>query len=230
MTMIGTIPVTGAVTTMEKPQTTAMALDRIIVLVPESGAYGMELAQRIWALAEPCALKVLFLCAPRSGSAHETALQLRLITLASQIRSERVEVDTSIEQGTNWVQAVKRHWQPRDIVICCAEQTIPTLSHGPQPLWQMLEDCLGIPVYVLSGLYFEERRLPSGNSRGSTRGLAQRVSAGAGRWLAPLAIIAALIFLEVHLDSLTASLTHILLLLAFTLTELGILAAWSLFS
>jgi len=199
-------------------QTTRMEVRRLIVLVPDQGADGNSLAQQVWTLAAPCQLQVFFLCAPESDAFQESAIYLRLITLASQIRSEQVQVDTCIEPNLNWMEAVWRHWQPGDIVLCCAEQTYKTATHGRQPLYQVLENALGVPVFVLEGVYAREA---AGDAQHSWT---------IARWLVPLILIAVFFFVEARIDSVTAGLTHTLVLVAFAIAEIGLLAAWSLFT
>ena len=199
-------------------QTTRMDVRRLIVLVPDQGTDGNSLAQQVWTLAAPCQLQVFFLCAPESDAFQESAIYLRLITLASQIRNDQVQVDTCIESGLNWVQAVSRHWKPGDIVICCAEQTIKTASHGRQPLWQILEHTLGVPVFVLQGMYARESVD------------APQHSWGIARWLVAIILIALFFFVETQIDSVAAGFTRTLTLVVFAIAEVGLLAAWSLFT
>jgi hypothetical protein len=199
-------------------QTTRMDVRRLIVLVPDQGADGNSLAQQVWTLAAPCQLPVLFLCAPESDAFQESAVYLRLITLASQIRNDQVQVDTCIESGLNWAQAVSHHWEPGDIVICCAEQTYKTATHGRQPLWQMLEYTLGVPVFVLEGVYARESVSDSQHGW------------NVARWLVSLILIALFFFVETRIDSATAGLARTLILVVFAIAEVGLLAAWSLFT
>jgi hypothetical protein len=199
-------------------QKTSMEVRRLIVLVPDQGADGISLAQRVWALAAPCELQVLFLCAPEAAAFQESTIYLRLITLASQIRSDQVQVETCIEPALNWMQAVAHHWQPGDIVICCAEQKMNTVSHGRQPLSQVLEQILGVPVFVLEGMYAKEEAN------------APQHLGGIARWLIPVIIIGIFFFVETRVDSLTAGLAHTLILATIAVAEVGLLAAWSLFT
>jgi hypothetical protein len=199
-------------------ETTKMELSRLIVLVPAEGAYGIELARRIWALAGPCELKVLFLCVLGQDLHNESAVRLRLSTLASQIRYDRVEVETHIDPALTWIEAVGRNWQPGDIVICCAEQMIRTEFYGNQPLCQVLEQTLDVPVFVLTGLYSQQPEpVPDKYWRIT-------------RWLIPIAIVIGFFYVESHVDSVTLGLAHTLLLTAVALAEIGLLAAWSLFT
>lgn len=197
-------------------KSTRMEVGRLVVLVPDRDTYGIELARRVWALAEPCELKVLLLCVPGQGASQEPTILLRLITLASQVRSERVQVDTCIEHGMSWSAAVSRHWHSGDLVICCAEQTVHTRGHGMQPLWQVLEYALGAPVFVLTGLY--ARHAAETTPRFGTY----------ARWIVPLIMISILVLTETHMDSLATGFLHTLALIGIGLAEMCLLALWSL--
>ncbi len=200
-------------------QSTRMEVSRLVVLVPDHDTYGIELARRVWALAEPCGLEVLFLCVPGPSASQESAIQLRLITLASQVRSERVPVDTRIESGVSWSAAVSRHWRPGDLVLCCAEQTVQTRERGMQPLWRVLECALGTPVFVLTGLYAEQ----AAGAPDPLESLRPLV-----RWVILLLIIGVFLVAEVRVDSVTTGLSHTLALIAMGLAELGLIALWCL--
>ena len=199
-------------------QTTSVEVKRLIVLVPEQGAYGIELAKRIWFLAEPCELRVMFLCVLESRLAQESAVRLRLATLSALIRDETIQVETQIEAHQTWVEAVWRVWTPGDIVICCAEQQATTRTHGDLPLSQIIEDILGVPVYVLPGLYAAK---PAAT---------QPASRAARRWLALLLIIAGIYAIEKQMVGITFDLAHLFFLAVIALTEVGLLAAWALFT
>ncbi len=201
-------------------QATRMEVSRLVVLVPDHDTYGIELARRVWALAEPCELGVLFLCVPGTGATQESATLLRLITLASQVRSEKIQVDTCIERNVSWSAAVSRHWQPGDLVLCCAEQTVQTRGRGMQPLWQVLEFALGTPVFVLTGLYGDQITQPA-------RATANPLGSYA-RWLIPLLMIGIFFFAQAQLDGLTTGLTHTLALVTLALVELTLLTLWAL--
>ena len=200
---------------------TRMELRRLIILAPAEGAYGIELARQIWALAGPCELQVLFLCVLVQGLMElhdESAVRLRLITLASQIRNDHIDVETHIEPRLTWIEAVAHTWRPGDIVICCAEQRVRTPLYGQQPLSQVLEQAFDIPVFVLTGLYMQQQEPPPNKYWRITR------------WLIPIAIVIGFFYVETHVDSITVGLAHTLLLTAVALAEIGLLAAWSLFT
>lgn len=196
-----------------------LEVNRLLVLVPDEGADGNELARQVWALAAPCELPVLFVCALGAHVNRESAMRLRMATLASMIRDDRVDVSTEVVSRTSWVATVHRLWQPGDLVLCCAEQTVQTLASGRQPLCQVLDFALEIPVFVLTGLYTAPPGLkPSGND------IAGRVF----YWAVFVAIVVVFFYVEAQIDQQLAGLARTLLLLAIGLVEIGVIAAWGM--
>lgn len=198
-----------------------MTVDRLIVLVPSQGADGVELARRIWALASPCELRVVLLCAIDADANRESAARLRLATLASLIRDDRVEVTTHVLTTRSWVQAVRRHYQSGDVVICCAEQTILTVANGRQPVWRVIQWVLDLPVYVLPGMY-SEARTPETH--------AEPMAARIWRWLAFIAIVAGFFLVEAQIDLLTYGAAQLVLFMFVAVVALGLIAIWNSFA
>jgi hypothetical protein len=197
-------------------ETTRVEVSRLIVLVPDHGVYGMELARRIWSLAAPCELKVLFLCALETETAQESAMRLRLATLGALIRDEKIQVETHIVTQQTWVEAVWHVWQPGDIVICCAEHRIATRIQGDLPLSQMIEYILEVPTYVLPGMYAADPAKTTATTR------------SVSRWLALLLIIASFYFIEKQVAGISLDLAHLFFLAVIALAGVGLLAAWAL--
>jgi hypothetical protein len=194
---------------------------RIVVLVPSQGVDQIALARKVWALAAPPPLKVIFLGVERRASQQDTGLRLRLITLASMTRDEQVEVETHIEPGGNWVRAVRRVWQPGDIVIGHEGQRVWLPGYGAQPLNQVIEAALGIPVFMLTGVYSGER---------STLDWSVAFFRRAPRLLLrtlPLFIICAFLYMQVRIDLTTAGFMRTTLLAFVAVTALGLLGAWA---
>ena len=192
---------------------------RLVVLVPDHGADGNELAHRVWELAAPCELRVLFICALGADGSRESAMRLRLATLAALIRDDRIEVTTQVVLHQNWVTAVRRSCQPGDLVLCCSEQTIPTTACGRQPLCQILEFTLELPVFVLTGLYSEPPEFMT-----PAHDIAEQIP----NWavLAGLAVV--FILAAMQIDQQAAGFARTLLLLVAGLVELGVIVVWGM--
>lgn len=121
---------------------------RLVVLVFDAEDAEMELARRIWLLASPRGLDVLYLSLNEDPS-EEPLARRRLATLAALTRDARTRVETMLLFDHDWRVAVRRLAQPQDIVICSSEQTVPMRGHKRQSLDQALACELQVPVVVL---------------------------------------------------------------------------------
>jgi hypothetical protein len=127
--------------------------ERLVVLVPEKELDENELARRIWGMAAPGALEVLLL-SMYNEPGTEAYLRLRLVTMASLIREERVQVGISLLTAKNWIEAVRQVWQPGDLLVCLQGlRDSGWLKQGPD-LAKQLSDSLALPVYAMSGFRF----------------------------------------------------------------------------
>ncbi|HEY3342924.1 MAG TPA: hypothetical protein VGK81_12935, partial [Anaerolineae bacterium] len=209
--LTSTRPIDGAVNAQR------LEVNRLIVLVPDQGADGNELARQVWQLAAPCELPVLFVCALGAEGCRESAVRLRMATMAALIRDEHVNVSTQIVPHASWVTAVRHLWQPGNLVLCCAEQKVQTLASGKRPLWQVLEFALEAPVFVLAGLYTEPPQLHKS---------ASGVNLQLNHWAMLAAIITAFLVVDAMIAQQVADLSQLTLLLVAGLVELGVIAVW----
>jgi hypothetical protein len=189
---------------------------RLIVLVPEADVDEAELASRIWSLAAPRWLEVLFLGMYR-GPESELRARRQLALLAAITRDERTRVDTRLEPGGDWPRAVRRIWQPGDLVVCHAEQALSGWDGGRKSLAQALMSALNTPVYVLSGFY---PRLPTEQPNWLARLRA---------WLPPLAVLAIFITLQIRITQATTGWVQTALLCLSVVLEFGLIGAWEHF-
>jgi hypothetical protein len=124
---------------------------RLVVLIPEHELDENGLARRIWQIAAPGALEVLLLSrSPEPGT--EAYLRLRLASLASLVRDERVIAGFTFATGKTWVEAVERVKRPGDLLVCLEDQKASSrLKPGLDPGTQLFES-LKAPVYFMNGL------------------------------------------------------------------------------
>lgn len=120
---------------------------RLIVLIPADADYS-TVTRRIWRLANETSSEVQLLGLSKDPS-QELALRRDLATMAALIRDTRVFVDTKIEIGNSWLNAVKHNYQQGDMIVCPAEQSIGIRQ---KPLSQVLESNFKAPVYILSDI------------------------------------------------------------------------------
>ena len=119
----------------------------LLILVPAETDYSAATRQ-IWELAHATNMHVQLIALCQDPS-EEPELRRRMVTLASLLRDGNVSVETKVMVGTNWVAAVKNHYEAGDRIVCFADQRTGLLQ---RPLSQILEPNLKAPLYILSGL------------------------------------------------------------------------------
>ncbi len=140
---------TGQLRLARSPVSTAVR--RLLVLVPDEEVNESRLTQVIWLLAMPYNLEVLLVGTVWQGDAAYT--RRRLVSLATQVRDGRVQVETAVYPHKSWLKAIAQTWQPGDLIICHAQQRISIDGWRQQPLANWLLDVHSSPVYILNGFY-----------------------------------------------------------------------------
>jgi hypothetical protein len=189
---------------------------RLIVLVPEVDVDEPELARRIWSLASPRGLEVVYVGMVQDALAESLARR-RLATLAAITRDDWAHVETRLEPEGQWVQIVRRMWKPGDLIVCHAEQALSGWSLNRTSLAQSLVAALNTPVYVLSGFY---PGLPTQQSKSLARLLA---------WLPPLALLVIFLLVQVRVTQATRGWIQTVLLCLSAIVEFGLIGAWEHF-
>jgi hypothetical protein len=142
----------GVLVTADKPLPSAQ---RLVVLVPNKEVDELEFAYRIWSLASPRRLTVLFISLV--GEAREEAqARQRLARLAAITRDEWTQIETQMEFNSNWFEAVERIRRQGDLVVCHLEQRVSRWDLGRQALASALVSRLNLSTYVLSGFYSKQ--------------------------------------------------------------------------
>jgi hypothetical protein len=186
---------------------------RLLVLVPDP-ATSTELANRIWALAAPKELDVLFIGATWQGN-HDYAMRRLLATLAAATRDSHLQVETRLVRGKNWLQLSRALWQPGDLVICHREQTIAGWDFRRRPLAEALVATLNAPVYVLTGFCPE----PSPDRPGAASRLLHS--------LLPFLIIVGSFVLQAQITKSFTNWLYYPLMILSVIIEIGLLALWN---
>ena len=170
---------------------------RLIVLAPDLKADIMPAMGRIWELANAQHAHVLLISLCKDAR-QEPSLRRSLITMSAMVQDGYIPAEVKVEMKTNWVDIVKRNYQPGDMIVCFAEQRAGLLH---KPLSQILQSDLKIPVYILSGLYQPKPKLKL---------LAQVMA-----WLGLLGILTGFFVLQVNIVQVSkGSLQSILLILS----------------
>ncbi|MEW5940186.1 MAG: hypothetical protein AB1750_11015 [Chloroflexota bacterium] len=120
---------------------------RLVVLTPTVEMDETELARRVWELASPPQLAVLYL-ALCEDSRDESRLRRRLATLAALTRDKRIAMETRFVFGRNWTRKVRSVLQEGDVILCQGEHAV---GWRRWPIAQVVEK-FGVPVWILKGL------------------------------------------------------------------------------
>ncbi len=186
---------------------------RLVVLVPNVDVDEPELATRIWSLASPRGLEVLFLSIFRSPET-ELLARRRLTLLAAITRDDWAHVETRLDLEGDWMCAVRRIWEPGDLVVCHAEQVLTGWGLRRRSLAKTIGSALNTPVYVLSGFYPE---LPTEQPNWLARLQA---------WLPPLVILVIFFMLQVRITQGMTGWVQTALLCLSVIVEFGLIGAW----
>ncbi len=134
---------------------------RLIVLIPNVElAQDAKLPQRIWQLASPGKVPVVYL-AIAGDYESEMSLRRRLALLAAITRDKHVPVEIHIAHNRSWVDALRVFTQPGDIILSHDGQTARKGLVGTEPLCDQLGRCLTAPVYRLTGYVQDESKKTS---------------------------------------------------------------------
>jgi hypothetical protein len=125
------------------------------------------------------------------------------------LQDGRMPVETKVENGTNWVDVVRRNYQTDDMIVCFAEQRAGLLQ---KPLSQILESNLSIPVYVVSGVYIPK---PQSNRLGDVTA-----------WLGSIGIITGFGLLQVKISQVSEGWFQTLLLILVVIFEFWLIWVW----
>ena len=198
---------------------------RFIVLVPPAMTDDKMLLRTVWAMAKPDAIPILYLGLAGRSAPEEDETRMCLATLASLTRDDQVDAQTYIAREANWLNAVRRLWRPGDVVICQAEQMTMQHLFGWQPLWKRLEQCLGVPVYIVAGAASSRQLLRREEAARSAR-LRKLLSS----FLASMFIVAGSFYVQLRIDWAYAGVLRTALWCISGVVEAGLLGIWNIWS
>lgn len=181
---------------------------RLIVLIPADTGYA-DVTRRIWELANATnsTIQLLGLC---RDSSQEASLRRQLVTMSALIRDAKVSVQIKVEIGTSWVDAVKRHYQTGDMIVCTAGQRTGIRR---KPLSQILESNFKAPIYILSDLSQE----PAKSDR-----LSQVIA-----WLGFMGIVVGFFILQARIIELSDDGFQTVLLALLLVPEFWLIQVWN---
>lgn len=188
-------------------ENTPAPAQRLIVLIPTDLEHPL-VPHRIWELANAMHCRVQLLGVCRRGS-EEQELRRQLATLAALIGHGGVSVEVKIEIKTSWLQAVRAHYQPGDLIVCFAEQR----GFLHKPFQQILETRLDAAIYVISEPQTKKTK---------GRWLSQVLE-----WSGSFVIILAFGFLQARISQLTEDWFQSVLFILSMFLELWLIWVWN---
>ena len=186
---------------------------RLLVLVPDLDLDEVDLAQRVWSLAEPRSLPVLYL-GITAEPFRESLVRRRLATLAAITRDDRIQVNTRYLPVHKWLEAIHATCRPGDLIVSPPERALSLQSNGYRSGRTALSAAAGAPVHLLPDSVFDAR---------PDRG---RRLKGWVFWPVSLAILAGFLWLQVQVDQAANGSVQLILLSISVLAEGGLLLLW----
>ena len=189
--------------------------NRLVVLVPDMDLDEMAFSRRIWTLAAPSQLGVLFLGVCRVPS-DEPRARRRLATIAALTRDDWVHVNTALAVEVDWLGAVRSVLAPLggDLIVCHAEQTRRGWR-GSISLGTELCRALQAPVHLLHGFYATDEVQPANQP---ARFLF---------WGGSAAIVAGAFLVQVQISALPKNWAESALMALSVVAECGLIGLWN---
>jgi len=207
-------PAASGVMSLLRPEDVALLpARRLVVLVPDLDLDDAALARRIWNLAVPNKLSVLYLGLSTSAS-EEPHVRRQLATIAALTRDDWVKVSTLLAGETGWVAALRPLLRKDDLIVCHLEQTASGWR-GSRPLGVTLVQIFQLPVQLLEGFYAGDP--------------AQAVhpTARLAFWGGAVIILASAFWVQVQISALPKNWAESALMALSVVAECGLIGLWS---
>ncbi len=206
MAKLDSIP--PSLTSFTAPFSQLEPTQRLIVLVPDLEWDYIPAIHRVRELAnsQPVRVSFISLC---KDSKQELSLRRELVILSAMVQDGEIPVEMNVEIGNNWVDAVKRNYRKGDTIVCFAEHHAGLLH---QPLAQILESNLRIPIDLVSGIQIPK---PKSNRLAKVT-----------VWLGSMGIAAAFGFLQVRIVQLSEGWFQTILLTLVVIFEICLIWVW----
>lgn len=191
--------------------------DRLIVIVPESLAGSVELAQNIYRMAirEACDVLYLILVGDRE---NEQAVERGSVMMVAETGDEQVTADSELVEARDWEKSLHKLYRPGDRIVCHTEQTARAGSSQTLSMEQFLRSEFPAQVITLEGFYDPGKEA----SRPWYRSLLF--------WSVTLVMLALFTLLEMRMDQILQGWNLKLILALLWLLEVGTVLAWNAIS
>lgn len=130
--------------------------NRLIVLVPDCLAGNMDLAHKVFKMANHQHCDVFYLALVDSGDTSSTVTR-SMATMNAMTSGENLEVQSKIAESTLWLNTLREIYHPGDRIVCYSEQSVKNGFLKTLPVTDFLHKVLDAPVITISGVYHPQR-------------------------------------------------------------------------
>jgi hypothetical protein len=124
-------------------------INRYIVLVPARNVDPLDIGRQVRDLCKQRVHHVLFLSVVREVNDHLHMLYL-MNKLFSTTHDNLLSVETDVEVGIPWLQAIRAVYRPGDSFVCYQEHWVPWHLFWEKPIHEILVTDFKRPVQFLS--------------------------------------------------------------------------------
>jgi hypothetical protein len=121
---------------------------RLIVLVPDLNVDETALGRRIWDIAKPARIDVMYLCVVRHWG-DELQATHKLAQLLSITNDPMFRTEILVKAEISWFKAIREIQRPGDLIICDSSLVLPRRIFWRKPFTRVLSTRLQIPVITV---------------------------------------------------------------------------------
>lgn len=186
----------------------------LIVLIPDSLAGNLDLAHRIFWIAqrEHCDIFYLTLV---DDEEKILPISRSMTTMKAVTAGNCLDVQSKLVETAHWLEALREIYRPGDRIVCQQEQSVKTGFLQTIPIAQYLHDTLDAPTSSLSGFYHPGQVQVS-------RWLHSLIA-----WMGLILILLGFTFGEIQLDPLSRGFMGKALLFLIVMVEIGVIWFWN---
>ena len=188
---------------------------RFVVVIPENEFNEVELAHRLWNLAEPGPINIL-LVTLAAAYRRDAYLRRRLATLAAITEDKKVRVRIEIAEERSWASVINRILRTGDLILCIRGQARRSFGIRSGDLGEHLSALLDAPVLVLSGFKL-----------GWPKVYLNLFKETAG-WLSAIMLLTSFLWLQIHIGEALNGGVYVLVMILLVFIEIALLYAINL--
>ena len=191
----------------------SLSKKRLVVLLPGCLAGNLDLAHKVFWMAERDGCEVLYFVLV-DDEEEFLPVSYSMVTMKAITSSNSLTVNAVLVKADEWLQKLNEMYRPGDRIACQAEQTVKNGFLRTMPVTDYLRGALGITPLEIHGFYRPERV----QYRIWLRGLVT--------WLGFLLILIGFTLLEIQIDRQVQSSVATITLIFLVTAEIGALWGW----